>query len=496
MSVEYFNSYGGYSAGIPPVPVIDGNGNVVSNFNNLSGNVSANKVYANAFFYANGQPFQANPGGSNTQLQFNNNGALAGIPNVTFNGSNLSLGNVSNVKIGGGVNGYVLQTDGAGNLSWAASGGGGGNGSPGGSNSQIQYNSSGTFAGSGGFTYNDVSNTVSLVNLTANGNVNLGSVSNLTITGGTSGYFLRTDGLGNLSWAVGGGGGNGTPGGSNTYVQFNDDETFGGVSTFTFDKDTGILSIPILSATTNIIAGGMQTTGNITSGNLKVTGLANLVGNVRASGNVNFTGAANVTLGSVSNLHISGGSDGYVLQTDGLGNLSWSASGGGGNGSPGGSNTQVQFNDNGNFGGSPFFTYNNYTHEVQVGGNLIANSFQMGSGVYEWSTSQVYFATTASTALQSLYSVPVANISGAEFQIIATNATVGKRQSTKISSVVYQGNVQFTEYAGLYINGGVGTFQVDYDAGDIITPPSLQLKVTPDVSSQTVYKMLITLFAG
>ena len=494
MSAELFNSFAGYSVGIPPVPVVDGNGNVVTNVN-TTGNVAANAIYSPAYYWSNGQPFGGQAGGNNQQLQFNNNGTFAGIPNVTWDGSNLSLGNVSNVKIGGGVNGYVLQTDGAGNLSWAASGGGGGNGSPGGSNSQIQYNSSGTFAGSGGFTYNDVSNTVSLVNLTANGNVNLGSVSNLTITGGNAGYFLKTDGTGNLSWAVGGGGGNGTPGGSNTYVQFNDEESFGGVSTFTFDKDTGILTIPILSATT-VSAGAIQTTGNITAGNIKANTLANIAGNLRVSGNVNFTGTANVALGSVSNLHITGGTNGYVLTTDGTGNLSWSAGGGGGNGTPGGSNTQIQFNDNGNFGGSPYFTYNNYTHEVQVGGNLIANSFQMGSGVYEWSTSQVYFATTASTSLQSLYSVPVANISGAEFQIIATNATVGKRQSTKISSVVYQGNVQFTEYAGLYINGGVGTFQVDYDAGNIVTPPSLQLKVTPDVSSQTIYKMLITLFAG
>ena len=219
---------------------------------------------------------------------------------------------------------------------------------------------------------------------------------------------------------------------------------------------------------------------------------------MRVSGNVNFSGAGNINLGTVANIHVSGGENGYVLTTDGLGNLSWQAGGGGGgNGTPGGSNTQVQFNNNGSFGASPFFTFNNNTNTLQIGGNLIANTFQMGAGVYEFSRSEVYFASTASTATrQILYSIPTSDLSGVEFHIIATDATAGTRQSSKISSVIYNGQVQFNEYAGLYINGGVGTFEVDYNAGNIITPPSLQLLVSPDSASQTVYKMLITVFAA
>jgi hypothetical protein len=495
MAAEYFNSLGGFSAGIPEVPVIDANGNVITNVL-TNGNVFANVVYATYFKWANGQTFSGTPGGTTTQLQYNNNGSFAGIPNVTFNGSNLSLGNVANVKITGGVNGYFLQTDGTGNLTWAVGGGGGGNGTPGGTNSQIQFNDAGTFGGDVGFTYNKTTDTMSAVNVNVTGEANLGSVANVTITGGTAGYVLRTDGAGNLSWVAGGGGGNGTPGGSNTQVQFNDDTAFAGDADFTFDKNTGILSIPIVNATT-VSANGFQTTGNITAGNIKANVLANIAGNLRVSGNVNFSGAANVTLGSVANLKISGGTNGYVLTTDGLGNLDWAAGGGGGNGTPGGSNTQLQFNNNGSFGGSPYLTFNNTTNTVQVAGNLIANTFQMGAGVYQFSTSEVYFATTASTSPnQILYSIPTADISGVEFHIIATDSTGGTRQSSKISSVVYNGQVQFNEYAGLYINGGVGTLQVDYSAGNIINPPSLQLKVTPDSSNQTVYKMLITVFAS
>lgn len=60
------------------------------------------------------------PGGSNTQLQFNDNGSFGGIPNVTFSSGNLSLGNVSNVKLNGGVNNEVIRTDGNGNLSFTS----------------------------------------------------------------------------------------------------------------------------------------------------------------------------------------------------------------------------------------------------------------------------------------------------------------------------------------------------------------------------------------
>lgn len=59
------------------------------------------------------------PGGSNTQLQYNDNGNFAGINNVTFANGQLSLGPVTTVKMSGGSNNQVLTTDGAGNLTFA-----------------------------------------------------------------------------------------------------------------------------------------------------------------------------------------------------------------------------------------------------------------------------------------------------------------------------------------------------------------------------------------
>ena len=45
--------------------------------------------------------------------------------------------------------------------------------------------------------------------LTVSGVTTLGAVANVKITGGTSGYVLRTDGAANLTWVAQGGGGGG-----------------------------------------------------------------------------------------------------------------------------------------------------------------------------------------------------------------------------------------------------------------------------------------------
>jgi hypothetical protein len=115
-----------------------------------------------------------------------------------------------------GSTGQALVTNGTGTLSWATPGG-----SPGGSNTQLQYNSSGSFAGATNLV-TDGSN----LTINAQGDLRFGDsdssnwvafqgpatiASNVTwtlpSTDGTSGQFLSTDGSGTLSWATGGGGG-------------------------------------------------------------------------------------------------------------------------------------------------------------------------------------------------------------------------------------------------------------------------------------------------
>lgn len=58
------------------------------------------------------------PGGANMQLQYNANGAFGGVAGTTWDGYDLTLGLVANVKIGGGSDQQLLKTDGTGNLAW------------------------------------------------------------------------------------------------------------------------------------------------------------------------------------------------------------------------------------------------------------------------------------------------------------------------------------------------------------------------------------------
>lgn len=121
---------------------------------------------------------------------------------------------------------------------------------------------------------------VVIENLTVEGQTNLGQVGNVTITGGSNNYVLRTDGTGNLTWA------NiqseiANAAGSNTQVQFNNNNLFGASPNFRFDTDTNTLHVD----------GTIQP----------------LISN----------------LGSVSNVHIYGGLPGQILATNGSGNLTW-----------------------------------------------------------------------------------------------------------------------------------------------------------------------------
>jgi hypothetical protein len=118
------------------------------------------------------------------------------------------------------VNGYYLQTDVNGVLSWAAGGGGGG-GSPGGSNTQVQFNDAATFGGEAAFTYDKTTYTLGLgvastttgtfklYNSSSANAVSLKSGNNsaawtmtLPTSGGTNNYALLTDGSGNTSWGA------------------------------------------------------------------------------------------------------------------------------------------------------------------------------------------------------------------------------------------------------------------------------------------------------
>ena len=71
----------------------------------------------------------------------------------------------------------------------------------GGSAGQFQYNNGGLLGGASGLTYNTTNNTTTVSNIVVSTSANLGSVSNIFITGGSANYALVTDGTGNLAFA-------------------------------------------------------------------------------------------------------------------------------------------------------------------------------------------------------------------------------------------------------------------------------------------------------
>lgn len=100
-----------------------------------------------------------------------------------------------------------------------------------------------------------------------------------------------------------------------------------------------------------------------------ITSVGTLTG-ITSTGVVNFTNTSNVTLGDIGNLHIAGGSNGYILHTDGNGSLYWDED----YAYAGGPNTAVQFNLDGNFGGSANFTFDSNESTLTVTGNIITGN--------------------------------------------------------------------------------------------------------------------------
>ena len=99
------------------------------------------------------------------------------------------------------------------------------------------------------------------------------------------------------------------PGGANTAIQFNDDESFGGVSTFTINKTNSNVDLTGNLTATAFFGDGANLTGidatsiqngtsnvriPVTDGNIQLNSGGNLVGNITATG-ANVTGTLNVT---------------------------------------------------------------------------------------------------------------------------------------------------------------------------------------------------------
>lgn len=128
---------------------------------------------------------------------------------------------------------------------------------------------------------------------------------------GSSGQFLRTNGSGQLSWASAASASGGTPpGGTDTQVQFNDNNDFQGNSSFTFDTSSLLLTVPDLTTTGWIT---VEDTSESTDPN---TGSIQTAGGVGIEKQLHVGGATNTFTGNTSSTSINTGT---IVVTGGMG---------------------------------------------------------------------------------------------------------------------------------------------------------------------------------
>ena len=82
-----------------------------------------------------------------------------------------------------------------------------------------------------------------------------------------------------------------------------------------------------------------------------------------------------------------------TIDSDRLPTGTFGGGGGGGSTSPGGSNTQVQFNNSGSFGGDAGLTFNATSNDLTVSGKVNAATVDLGNWTITESSGVLYFAT-------------------------------------------------------------------------------------------------------
>jgi hypothetical protein len=123
------------------------------------------------------------------------------------------------------------------------------------------------------------------------------------------------------------------------------------------------------------IEGVIATNGGQMSGNLAFNDQNGVVFKEGTSSGTNYVMLRSYPSLSTDTIYLlpNDGSNGQVLTTSGTGNLSWTTVSGGGGGTPGGSDTQIQFNDAGSFGGNANVTFNKTTGNMAIGNIVFAS---------------------------------------------------------------------------------------------------------------------------
>jgi len=353
--------------------------------------LSASSFVSASVYYGDGSNLtgvSSNPAGSNTEIQFNADGAFGADPQFTWaSGSNI-LTVTGDISGSGAISGSFFYGDG-GSLTNLPSAAISTYNTPGADRIITSVNATtvegeanltfdnttltitGDISGSGNISgssfYGDGSN---LTDLNAS-NISAGTLNNARLPATISVTNVTASTLVSAS-AFYGDGSNLTgiiseAAGSDTEIQFNDGGTaFGGDPQFTWNKTSNTLTVTgDVSASVNISGsdfyGGGANLTDLNASNIS----AGTLNNARLPATISVTNVTASTLVSASAFY----GDGSNLTNLPAGNAA-------------GSDTQIQFNDGTAFGGDAEFTWNKTTDTLTVTGDISASVNISGSDFY------------------------------------------------------------------------------------------------------------------
>jgi hypothetical protein len=432
MALKPFNSVAGFSVGeVPALNIILANGDITASNATLTGNLFISNatpnlgVFTDNLYYSNGVAWDLQEAaGSNNQIQFNTNNNFSASANLTFDP-------VTNLlTVAGNIN--AANAD-LGNLVTA--------------------------------NFVNIASNVTTSNLTVNTSLS-GNTANFT--GNIAVAGIKTD---NYYYA------NGVvvdfeqPAGSNTQIQFNDDGDFGASANLTFNSATDTFAVN----------GAVNVTGNIVSSNLTVNltlsgntanfsgnvVVPNLIVNTEISGNIaNFSGnltAQNANLGNLatanfvnvaSNVNVTDTMQAGNVRTDNLlyaNGLPWDLQ------EAAGSNTQIQFNNNNDFGASANLTFDfasntlgviglvDVTGNANVSNTINGNIANFSGNLTSLNANLGNLATANYVNVAQQINGNIANFSG---NLTSLNANLGNLVEANYVNVAQQINGNVANFSG------------------------------------------------
>jgi hypothetical protein len=416
--------------------------------------------------------------------------------NLTANGIS-NLGNVGNVHITGGNADQYLKTDGAGNLSWDDIGNIAGNSAAPmpyfiasntsyivnefkqglysqpieidgelvvdgmlieindtifANDTQVLYSLNGAATGNTGFTFQNFNG-----NLNVPGNINAtGSI----IPAADDTYDL---GGANARWR------NGYFGGNTIYLD---------TASIRVDANGYVVITNELGGQFIVEGNTISGTNEIENGNSNVTVYAN--GNVATT----IAGVANIMVVTTAGANLTGNLTTTGIKTDNLYHANGAAWNFGQD--PGGSNTQIQFNDSSAFGGSANFTFDKATNNLSVIGNIVSTTgaiYGNGSGLSQLAGANVTGTVASATVAGTVTTAAQPNITSlGTLTGLEINGNISVTGTANITDLAVTGNAVVG--GNLQVNGNLIYINVEeFSVEDPIVNLNTGPNGTPPVSN-------------